>query len=71
MLRFYRNRRRYREGLKNKRRKSSVLSDLDADFIAAIIDSAKNKDEDEWEEFVVKHKPVQDPQVSGIAASRY
>ncbi len=57
--------------MKSPRRKSSVLSDLDADFIAAIIDSAKNKDEDEWEDFVVQHKPVQDPQVSGIAASRY
>lgn len=68
MLTFFRSRRRYKEGSKEGR-KPSVLSELDADYIKAIIESAKDKADDEWQDMVVRQKPVQIPQVSGIAAS--
>lgn len=71
MLNFYKLRKNYREWSKNLQKKGTAFKDVDIKFMEAVIDSAKNKDEDEWEEFVVKYKPIQDPQVSSIAASSY
>lgn len=53
-----------------QRRKSTVLSDLNVD-ISAIMDSVKNEEENDLEAMVLESQPVQEPQVSGIAASSY
>ncbi|KLO09887.1 hypothetical protein SCHPADRAFT_907399 [Schizopora paradoxa] len=63
MLHFYKLRKDYREGSKDHQRKASAFKGVDVKFMESVIESAKNKDEDEWEDFVVKYKPIQDPQL--------
>jgi len=61
MLRFYTNRKKYRESLAaDLQRQSTVINEIGTD-LRAIMESANNRDEDYLEAAVVNSKPVQEP----------